>query len=239
MNAEGAASLRWLMRRTMLATALVAAALLAGCGKTNTALIPGDRASALQDTVNQVQDACNNHDVQAAQSALDEASAQINELPRKVDRQLKANLRDWVNQIERRVDRDCQDQATPTSTPTQTETPSPTADGNRDADGRSGGGGGDVQMTCAALSRGDPRHPTTQRRRPGVDRHRSRPGTRTRPAAARRTVTRRRHRRRARRRRRRARRQHDRRRPWRRTAPWPRRCGACHGRDRAAGCRSS
>lgn len=127
MNAERAASLRWLMRRTMLATALVAAALLAGCGKTNTALIPGDRASALQDTVNQVQDACNNHDVQAAQSALDEASAQINELPRKVDRQLKANLRSWVNQIERRVDRDCQDQATPTSTPTQTETPSPTA----------------------------------------------------------------------------------------------------------------
>jgi hypothetical protein len=114
------------MRRTILATALVAAALLAGCGKTNTALIPGDRASSLQDTVNQIQDACNNHDVQAAQSALDEASAQINELPRKVDRQLKANLRDWVNQIERRVDRDCQDEATPTPTPTQTDTPTST-----------------------------------------------------------------------------------------------------------------
>lgn len=126
MNAEGAASLRWLMRRTMLATALVGAALLAGCGKTNTALIPADRASALQDTVNQVQDACNKHDAQAAQSALDEASAQINELPRKVDRRLKANLRDWVNQIERRVDRDCQEEATPTPTPTATETPTPT-----------------------------------------------------------------------------------------------------------------
>src|SRR3954469_16502008 len=107
---RGAASLRCLMRRTMLATALVGAALLAGCGKTNTALIPADRASALQDTVNQVQDACNNHDAQAAQSALDEASAQINELPRKVDRRLKANLRDWVNPIERRVDRDCQEE---------------------------------------------------------------------------------------------------------------------------------
>ena len=40
--------------RILAAAALVLAALLAGCGKTNTALIPGDRASALQDTVNQV-----------------------------------------------------------------------------------------------------------------------------------------------------------------------------------------
>ena len=119
-----AASLRCLMRRTTIATALVAAALLAGCGKTNTALIPGDRASALQNTVDQVQEACNNHDVQAAQSALDEASAQVNELPRKVDRQLKANLRDWINQIERRVDRDCQETPTPDGDP----------DADRDAD---------------------------------------------------------------------------------------------------------
>jgi membrane-bound lytic murein transglycosylase len=114
------------MRRTVLAIALVAAALLAGCGQTNPALIPSDRAQALQDTVDKIQSACSDHDVQGAQQAAAEASAQINELPAKVDRRLKRNMRDWVNQIESRLDRDCQAKTTPTPTPTQTETPTPT-----------------------------------------------------------------------------------------------------------------
>jgi hypothetical protein len=114
------------MRRAMLAPALVAAALLAGCGQTNKALIPQDRAQALEDTVDQIQSACGSHDAQAAQQAIDEANAQINELPRSVNRRLKANMRDWVAQIERRVDRDCREEPTPTPTPTETETPAPT-----------------------------------------------------------------------------------------------------------------
>jgi outer membrane biosynthesis protein TonB len=114
------------MRRTTLASALVAAALLAGCGTTNPALIPADRASALQQTIDKIDSACSAHDVQAAQSAIDDANAQINELPRKVSSNLKSNMRDWVNQIERRLDRDCKAEETPTPTPTETATPTET-----------------------------------------------------------------------------------------------------------------
>jgi outer membrane murein-binding lipoprotein Lpp len=114
------------MRRTMLASALVAAALLAGCGTTNQALIPADRASTLQNTVDKIDSACSSHDIEAAQSAVNEANAQIDELPRKVSPRLKKNLHDWVDQIDRRLDNDCKAEATPTPTPTETSTPTPT-----------------------------------------------------------------------------------------------------------------
>jgi hypothetical protein len=114
------------MRRAMLAPALVAAALLAGCGQTNTRLIPQDRAQALESSLDQVESACAGGDAQEAQSALDDLSAQVNELPRKVDGKLKRNMRDWVSQIERRLERDCKPEETPTPTPTETETPTPT-----------------------------------------------------------------------------------------------------------------
>ena len=110
----------------MLASALVAAALLAGCGTTNQALIPADRASALQETVDKIDSACSSHDLQAAQSAVNEANAQIDELPRKVSSRLKTNLHDWVNHIDRRLDNDCKAEETPTPTPTETSTPTPT-----------------------------------------------------------------------------------------------------------------
>ena len=121
------------MRRTMLASALVAAALLAGCGTTNQALIPADSATSLQETVDKIDSACSAHDIQAAQSAVDDANAQINELPRSVDRRLKSNMRKWVDQIDQRLDNDCKAEKTPTPTPTETatetptETPTPTA----------------------------------------------------------------------------------------------------------------
>jgi cell division septation protein DedD len=116
------------MRRAMLAPALAAAALLAGCGQTNTALIPDDRAQALQDVLDQVETSCTDGDPVEAQRAVDDLSAQVNELPRKVNTRLKRNLHDWVGQIERRIDRDCEPAAeeTPTPSPTQTETPEPT-----------------------------------------------------------------------------------------------------------------
>jgi outer membrane biosynthesis protein TonB len=116
------------MRRAMLAPALAAAALLAGCGQTNTALIPDDRAQSLQDVLDQVETACTDGDPVAAQRAVDDLSAQVNELPRKVDNRLKRNMRDWVEQVERRLDRDCEptEEATPSPTPTETETPEPT-----------------------------------------------------------------------------------------------------------------
>jgi hypothetical protein len=120
------ASLRVLMRRALLAPALVAAALLAGCGGTNDDLIPEDRAQALETALDQVQSACSEGNEQDAQAAIDDLSARVNELPRKVNAKLKRNMRQWVKQIDDRADNDCQPEETPTPTPTETETPTPT-----------------------------------------------------------------------------------------------------------------
>jgi hypothetical protein len=124
------------MRRATLAPALVAVALLAGCGQTNEALIPQDRAQAVLDAVDQVQSACDDHDSQAAQQAVADLSAQVNELPRTVDAKLKRNARQWVVQIQRRVDRDCKAEETPTPTPTPTETGRSDRLRRRGSDGR-------------------------------------------------------------------------------------------------------
>jgi outer membrane biosynthesis protein TonB len=116
------------MRRATLAPALVAAALLAGCGETNTALIPEDRAQTLLAAVDQVEAACADGEVQDAQAALDDLSAQVNELPRRVEARLKRNMRNWVEHLDERLDRDCEPEPTETVTaePTETVTPEPT-----------------------------------------------------------------------------------------------------------------
>ena len=117
-----------MLRRGLLALALAAAALAAGCGQDDPGLIPEDRATALVETVDQIQSACDGNDLAAARSAHDEATAQVNELPRRVDDQLRQNMQEWLAQIERRLDRDCEEdpEETPTPTPTATETPTPT-----------------------------------------------------------------------------------------------------------------
>jgi outer membrane biosynthesis protein TonB len=115
------------MRRATLAPALIAAALLTGCGESNRALISADRAQALQQAIDQVESACADKNVQDAQQAIDDLSAQVNELPRRTDAKLKQNLQDWVQQINRRLDRDCEEEEPePTATPTETVTPEPT-----------------------------------------------------------------------------------------------------------------
>jgi len=58
------------MRRATLAPALIAAALLTGCGETNRALISEDRAQALQEAIDQVESACSEHNAQDAQQAI-------------------------------------------------------------------------------------------------------------------------------------------------------------------------
>jgi TolA-binding protein len=125
--------------RALLALAPVLAALAAGCGQENQSLIPEDRATALVETVDRIESACADEDAIAAQQEVDEARAQINELSRQVDGQLKDNMREWLDQIERRLDRDCEaepeetatpaptETAVPTETPAPTETPTPTA----------------------------------------------------------------------------------------------------------------
>jgi outer membrane biosynthesis protein TonB len=114
--------------RVLLALAPVLAALAAGCGQDDARLIPEDRAAALIETVDRIEAACADQDPAAAQEAVDEARAQINELPRRVERRLKRNMNEWLGQIERRVDRDCEPEPEETATPepTETATPEPT-----------------------------------------------------------------------------------------------------------------
>jgi outer membrane biosynthesis protein TonB len=115
------------MRRVVL-LGLAAALLGAGCGQDERGLIPQDRSQELVAAVDRIEDACANEDGAAASEAVAEAGALVNELPRSVDAELKANMTEWLQQIDGRVDRDCEaePEETPTATPTETATPEPT-----------------------------------------------------------------------------------------------------------------
>jgi peptidoglycan DL-endopeptidase CwlO len=118
-------------RRPFLALGLLLAVLGAGCGSEEQTLIPESRASELTAAVDAIQQACDDQDADAAHAAVTAANQQVSELPRRVDAELKRNIRDWLNHIDDRVDRDCEPEAeeeetpTPTPTPTATETPTP------------------------------------------------------------------------------------------------------------------
>jgi hypothetical protein len=118
---------------------LLAAFFLAGCGQDdNPELIPENRASALTSTIDEITAACDANDTAEAKAAVQAANQQVSELPRRVDAELKSNLRDWLNHIGDRVEQDCAKEeeatptptetptATPTETPTETPTPTPT-----------------------------------------------------------------------------------------------------------------
>ncbi|HKH16793.1 MAG TPA: hypothetical protein VKA57_04650 [Solirubrobacteraceae bacterium] len=119
-------------RSPLLAAALGALA-LAGCGSENTALIPQDDADRLSALVGEAGDASAAGECDRAREAVDEAELQLSGLPRKTDKELKANLREWLDHLDRRIARECEapepeETATPepTETPTETPTPSPT-----------------------------------------------------------------------------------------------------------------
>ena len=116
-------------RRPILALGLLLAVIsVAGCGSEDPELIPQTRASALTSTVDEIKAACDDEDPAKAKAAVEAANQQVSELPRKVDRQLKANVRDWLEHIEGRIDQDCKKKAeeeTPTPSPSPTETPTP------------------------------------------------------------------------------------------------------------------
>jgi outer membrane biosynthesis protein TonB len=117
-------------RRPSLALGLLLAAFpLAGCGSENPELIPETRASALTSTIDEITSACDANDTDKAKAAVRAANQQVSELPRRVDSELKSNLRDWLRHIDDRIDRDCakdEEEETPTATPSATETPTPT-----------------------------------------------------------------------------------------------------------------
>jgi hypothetical protein len=119
-------------RRPLLALGLLLAAVpAAGCGSEDPELIPQTRASALTSTIDEIQAACDDQKPAEAKAAVQAANQQVSELPRRVDTDLKRNIRDWLNHIDERIDRDCEPEEeeetpSPTPSPTETATPSPT-----------------------------------------------------------------------------------------------------------------
>ena len=119
-------------RSPLLAVALVALA-LAGCGSgDDAALIPQEDADQLTALVADAGDAAAAGECDRARRAVAEAEAELSGLPRKTDRALKANLRDWLEHLDGRIAEECaepepEETATPEPTAAPTETPTPTA----------------------------------------------------------------------------------------------------------------
>jgi hypothetical protein len=115
-------------RRAAPLLALAAAAVLAaGCGQSNPKLIPQANADQLTASVDDITQACADGDAGAVHDNVRQTETLVNELPRRTDRALKQNLRDWLEQIDSRADRDCKPEETPTPEPTETPTPTETA----------------------------------------------------------------------------------------------------------------
>ena len=114
--------------RSLLAAALGALA-LAGCGSENDKLIPPDRADALSALVAEARQASDAGECDAARRAVGDAERKLAGLPRKTDKRLKQNLRDWMEYLDRRIAKECeapQPEETATPEPTETATPEPT-----------------------------------------------------------------------------------------------------------------
>jgi outer membrane biosynthesis protein TonB len=131
-------------RSPLLAAALGALA-LAGCGSDDeAALIPQEDADQLTALVSAAGDAAAAGECDRARRAVSEAEAELSGLPRRTDRELKRNLREWLDHLDSRIAEECEapepeetaapeptpvptETPTPTPTPTPTETPTPTA----------------------------------------------------------------------------------------------------------------
>jgi hypothetical protein len=112
--------------RPMLLTAGLCALALAGCGKENPKLIPQSDADRLTTLVQEAGDASATGSCDAARRAVREAEHQLAGLPRTTSRSLKANIRDWLDLLDRDIKNECgKKSATPTATATATETASP------------------------------------------------------------------------------------------------------------------
>jgi hypothetical protein len=116
-------------RRPILALGLLLAVIpMAGCGSEDPELISQTRASALTSTIDKITAACDAEDPAKAKAAVEAANQQVSELPRRVNADLKRNIRDWLSHIEDRVDSDCKakEEETATPAPTESATPTPT-----------------------------------------------------------------------------------------------------------------
>jgi len=113
-----------------LLLALALALLLSACGGENTRMIPQDRAQALSEKVDEIGQRTTDEDCDGAEEAVQEARAQVTELPERVSVRLRANLAEWVDHLAGEVPKDCKPEPdetpTPEPTPEETATPEPT-----------------------------------------------------------------------------------------------------------------
>jgi outer membrane biosynthesis protein TonB len=121
------------MPRALAALAVVAALLGAGCASDNRRLIPEDDAEDLKATVEQIATSAAEGDCDAARRQVQDAKQQVTTLDRSVARGLRTDLTNWLDHIEQRLPRDCEEQQeeepeetqTPNPTPAETETATP------------------------------------------------------------------------------------------------------------------
>jgi outer membrane murein-binding lipoprotein Lpp len=129
----------WFRSPLRLLAAALGALALAGCGSDDeSALIPQDNADQLSTLVAEAGDASSARECDRARRAVSEAEAELSGLPRQTDRNLKRNLRDWLEHLDSRIAEECQapepeetatpePTETPTAEPTETPTETPTA----------------------------------------------------------------------------------------------------------------
>jgi hypothetical protein len=112
--------------RSPLLAAVLGALALGGCGSDDAALIPQGDAEQLSALVAKAGEQSAAGECERARSAVAEARARLGGLPRKTDAQLKANLEDWLEHLDKRIASDCEaPKPERTTTPTPTPTPTP------------------------------------------------------------------------------------------------------------------
>jgi hypothetical protein len=123
---------------SLLAVLGLCALLASGCGSDNRALIPQRNADQLNSLIDEAAQASAAGKCDTAATRVKSAQSELSGLPAATDRQLKRNLRDWLNHLEQTIADQCkappaEETATPEPTetatpePTETATPSPTA----------------------------------------------------------------------------------------------------------------
>ena len=110
------------MRRVPLACLLALALGLAACGGGDeSALLPGPRADALLEALDQVDQDVSRRDCDGAEEALTALRRQVQGLPRRVDRDLRARLEEGTATLERQAAEQCAEpEPTETTEPTET-----------------------------------------------------------------------------------------------------------------------
>ena len=106
--------------RSVLLAAGVGVLVLAGCGAQDDTLIPQDKADQISALVADAGQASASGECDAAQRAARDAQQQVGALPRRTDKALKANLRDWISHLEDEIAEECE--AAPEETPEPTAT---------------------------------------------------------------------------------------------------------------------